>query len=63
MKYYVLSIEGGINPELTGPYTSEDDRDADGKGIHDNQDPDTDATFALDIDIDGTAEIYTCSFE
>jgi len=63
VKYYVLSIEGGINPELVGPYDNEEHRDADGKAIHDDQDPDTDATFALDIDTDGTAEIYNCDFD
>jgi hypothetical protein len=62
MKHYVLAVEGGINPELFGPYEDEEIRDTVGRAMHGRQDPATDATFALDVDEGGQVRIETCSF-
>jgi len=62
MKYYVLAIEGGINPILDGPYETEDLRDDIGANLAATQDPLSDVTFAINVSEDGHLEIWTSSF-
>jgi hypothetical protein len=49
--HYVVEVWGGIEPSLIGPYATEDERQAVAKAVHPKQDPDTDATFWLDVTI------------
>lgn len=47
--HYVVEVIGGVEPELHGPLDTEDDRQALAKTVHAKQDPETDATFWLDV--------------
>ena len=61
-KHYVLAVEGGVHPELSGPFSTEADRDAEGKRVAAAQDRECDMTFALDIDDQGALSIGATSF-
>lgn len=60
--HYVVAIEGGIHPEVLGPFATEAERDAKGAEVHRSQDPETDATMALDILSDGSVSLVTTDF-
>lgn len=47
-KYYVLQIEGGIEPTLSQPFPTEDERDQYAKEVHKTDDPECDAVLWLD---------------
>jgi hypothetical protein len=63
VKHYVLAIQGGNDPALFGPYEDAEIRDTVGSAMRGRQNPSTDATFALDIDDDGTGQIKASSFD
>ena len=46
---YLLSVEGGVEPSVQGPYQTEDERDHAAKQIHRGQEGD-DSLFWADID-------------
>ena len=60
-KYYVVEVIGGIEPFLRGPLDTVDDQERVAKMLHAAQDPDTDATFWLDINAEGVPEIGSYS--
>ena len=62
VRHYVLAIEGGINPDLSGPYTDEAERDEVGRTIHAAQDPACDSTYAIDVAEDGTLSVENSAF-
>lgn len=47
--FYIQTVTGGTEPELHGPYPTAQDRDDAARRFHAEQDPDTDAVFALDL--------------
>ena len=47
--YYLLEVEGGVEPSVQGPYHTEDERDRAAKQIHRKQEED-DALFWADVD-------------
>jgi hypothetical protein len=49
IKRYLLSVEGGIGPQLHGPYLTEKSREEVARRIHSSQDDATDALFWLDV--------------
>jgi hypothetical protein len=61
-KYYVLAVEGGINPELSGPFVTEAERDAAGAQIARAQDAESDMTFAADVDDQGNLSVLATTF-
>ena len=50
MTYYVLTVEGGIHPDLHGPYDTSTAAVAAWTQLHGEQDPETDAAFTLVLD-------------
>jgi hypothetical protein len=48
-KYYLLAVEGGVEPFVQGPYETEDERDHAAEQIHRGQEED-DGLFWADID-------------
>lgn len=47
--YYLLEVEGGVEPSVQGPYQTEDERDRAAKQIRPRQEED-DGLFWADID-------------
>jgi hypothetical protein len=60
-KRYLLSVDGGIEPQLHGPYQTEKSRDAAARRIHAGQDDATDALFWLDVGAWGKPIVGTFS--
>lgn len=60
-KFYVVEVFGGIEPSLSDPFHTADERDESAKLVHAEQDPETDATFWLDVDEDGVVELGSYS--
>ena len=61
--YYLLEVEGGVEPAVHGPYRTEHERDNAAKQIRRNQRED-DSLFWTDIDEAGTLTLgtYTAGF-
>jgi len=61
--YYLIEIEGGVEPTVQGPYQTEPERDNAAKQIRRRQEED-DGLFWVDIDERGTLAIgsYMASF-
>ncbi len=61
--YYLLEVEGGVEPIVQGPYLRKLERDTAAKQIHQSQEED-DGLFWADIDEAGTlaAGTYTAGF-
>jgi hypothetical protein len=62
-KYYLLEVEGGVEPVVRGPYATEDQRDNAAKKIRRTQEED-DGLFWAEIDETGAlvAGSYTAGF-
>jgi hypothetical protein len=62
-KYYLLEVEGGVEPIVRGPYRTELERDNAAKGIRLSQEED-DGLFWADIDGTGglTIGAYAAGF-
>ena len=62
-KYYLLVVEGGVEPSVQGPYQTEDERDRAAKEIHREQEED-DGLFWADIDEGAVLTVgsYTAGF-
>lgn len=60
-KRYLLSVEGGIEPQLHGPYLTEKSREEAARRIHAGQDDATDAPFWLDVGAWGKPIVGTFS--
>lgn len=56
VKFYNVPVWGCVEPELDGPYTTPEERDAKAKEIHAEQDDEA-ALFWLDIDENGDPHI------
>lgn len=56
MKRYVLTVEGGVEPFLDGPFKTEKARFKRAKETHDESDEL--AVFVLDIDAKGKPMVY-----
>lgn len=56
MRYYVLTIRGGVEPELSVVHYDEQRRNRLARKIH-KETKDTDAVLWLDIDEEGTPEV------
>ena len=56
---YVMSVTGGIEPELSGPYSDEEALRLAALRLHAAQDPDCDAVFVLAIDAAGRLHVET----
>jgi hypothetical protein len=63
-RFYVVAVEGGITPFVSGPFDAAEARDEEAKRIHGTQDPDTDATFWADVEPGGrlVLEPYSGAF-
>lgn len=63
MELYLIEVEGGIEPTLHGPYTSEDTRNREARTIREGQDNEysDDVIFWLDVAADGKPTIGTYS--
>jgi hypothetical protein len=48
-RLYLVTVEGGIHPEVHGPFTDEAERQAEADRLHAAQDPDTDAVFHAEV--------------
>lgn len=53
MKYYVLTIWGGIEPATVGPFGSVEEQRGAAKAIYETTDPANDTVLWLDVDEDG----------
>jgi hypothetical protein len=62
-KYYLLEVEGGVEPIVRGPYRAKIERDSAAKRIRLSQEED-DGLFWLDINEVGvpTIGVYTAGF-
>ncbi len=62
-RYYLLAVEGGVEPSVQGPYQTEDERDHVAKQIRRRQEED-DGLFRADIDEAAvlTVGAYTAGF-
>lgn len=49
--HYVVEVFGGIEPEIHGPLSTEDDRQTLAKVVHAKGDPENDAVFWLDVTV------------
>jgi hypothetical protein len=58
---YLISVEGGIEPTVHGPYRSERERTATGRQLHAAQDPATDALFLAEVFADGRLRVDSVS--
>lgn len=52
MRYYLLGVEGGVEPFVQGPFQTEDERDDTAKQVHETQEED-DSLFWADVDETG----------
>ncbi len=61
--YYLLAVDGGVEPFVEGPYRTKDERDRAARHIHERQKED-DSVFWADIDKVGalTVGTYTAGF-
>jgi hypothetical protein len=61
--FYLLTVEGGVEPSVQGPYQTEDERDHAAKQIHRGQEDD-DSLFWADIDEGAVLTVgpYTAGF-
>lgn len=55
--YYLIAVEGGIEPSLHGPYDTIEERDEDAREIAKDQDPGSDGLFPLDQEDDSHLSI------
>jgi len=55
--YYLIAVEGGIEPSLHGPYDTIEERNEDAREIAKGQDPGSDGLFPLDQEDDGHLSI------
>ena len=62
-KYYLLEVEGSVEPSVQGPYETEDERDRATKQIRRRQEED-DGLFWADIDEGAVLTVgpYTAGF-
>lgn len=62
-RYYLIEVEGGVEPSIQGPFQTEDERDDAAKQIHAAQEED-DGLFWADVDEDGglTVGAYMAGF-
>ena len=58
MTYYLIDVYGGTDPELVGPYSTEDERDIEAKTIRNATQTEEDALFRLDVDDAGKPYVY-----
>jgi len=56
--FYVLTIVGGTDPEMAGPFRDENERDAAAKIINDNTLEEEDSIFRLDMDMNGRPFVH-----
>jgi hypothetical protein len=56
MKYYLIHVEGCVEPELRGPYANEEEQDQAAKTIRAAQ-SEEDALFWLNVTDDGTPSV------
>lgn len=57
MTLYYVEVFGCVEPEITGPFKTEEDRDEEAMKARAEQDDATDALFWLDVHEDGTAQM------
>jgi hypothetical protein len=60
--YYVLVVEGGVEPSLSDPFKSWEDRDKEAKkvrneGVDGQGDPEENGVFWLDVTADGKVQV------
>jgi hypothetical protein len=58
---YLVTVEGGITPEVHGPFRDDGERIAEAKRLHAGQDPDTDAVFVAEVTADGGLRVDSLS--
>ena len=58
---YLVTVEGGITPEVHGPFHDDGERIAEAKRLHAGQDPDTDAVFVAEVTVDGGLRVDSLS--
>ena len=62
MKFYLLIVRGDVEPELKGPFPTENMRDTYAWNYRDMRDPDAfDGLFPLDVDVQGKPQISAYS--
>ncbi len=61
--YYLLGVEGGVEPTVHGPYATIDEQENAGKQIHREQEED-DSLFWAEVEEEGalTVGAYTAGF-
>lgn len=57
--YYVLPVFGGVEPDLIGPYDTEELRDAESRRHRREDQRDDDGLFGLDIDEHGVPSVFS----
>jgi hypothetical protein len=62
-RLYVVTVTGGIHPEVHGPFSNEDERQAEAERLHAAQDPETDAVFLAAVNADRELSVDYGSFE
>ena len=60
-KLYLVTVEGGVTPEVHGPFRDDGERVAEGRRLHAAQDPDTDAVFLAEVTADGGLRVDSLS--
>lgn len=55
--YYLIPVDGGIDPEVRGPFRSDGERDAAALKIREHEQDENDVLFWLDVDPNGEPTI------
>jgi hypothetical protein len=58
-KRYLITVEGGVHPQVHGPYASEEERYEEAGRLHAATDPETDAVFMADVGGDSELHVDT----
>jgi hypothetical protein len=60
-RLYLVTVKGGIHPEVHGPFTDEAERQTEAERLHAAQDPETDAVFHAEVSGDRELRIDSYS--
>jgi hypothetical protein len=60
-KLYLVTVEGGITPQVHGPFGDDGERVAEANRLHTGQDPDTDAVFVAEVTAHGGLRVDSFS--
>lgn len=58
MKYYLIAVDGGVEPTVLGPFGSEEERKLTAIRVHSNQEPE-DSLFGAEVGESGELEVWS----